>query len=54
MLLALTVTALPTLLEVCRAYAGPHDIVYDTMNSMYPGPTKASTGSVLNKSQARK
>ena len=25
-----TVTALPTLLEVCRAYAGPHDIVYDT------------------------
>ena len=29
-LLAPTVTALQTLLEVCRAYAGPHDIVYNT------------------------
>ena len=27
-LLAPTVTALQTLLEVYRAYAGPHDIVY--------------------------
>ena len=30
MLLAPTVTALQTLLEICRAYAGPHDIVYNT------------------------
>ena len=29
-LLAPTVTALQTLLEVCRAYAGPHDIVCNT------------------------
>ena len=29
-LLAPTVTALQTLLEVCGAYAGPHDIVYYT------------------------
>ena len=29
MLLAPTVTALLTHLEVCRAYAGPHDIVYN-------------------------
>ena len=29
-LIAPTVTALKTLLEVCRAYAGPHDIVYNT------------------------
>ena len=29
-LLAPTVTVLQTLLEVCRAYAGPHDIVYNT------------------------
>ena len=29
MLLAPTVTALQTLLEVCRAYAGPHSIVYN-------------------------
>ena len=29
-LLAPTVTALQTLLELCRAYAGPHDIVYNT------------------------
>ena len=30
MLLAPTVTALQTLLEVCRVYAGPHDIVCNT------------------------
>ena len=84
-LLAPTVTALHTLLEVCRAYAGPHDncnhrcraqfkcaqtvigqrsagngpngLSYDyyyyyyyyNENSMYAGPTKALTGSVLNK-----
>ena len=29
-LLALTVTALQTLLELCSANAGPHDIVYNT------------------------
>ena len=29
-LLSPTVTALQTLLEVCRPYAGPHDIVYNT------------------------
>ena len=34
-LLAPTVTALPTLLEVCRAYAGPHDIVYNTTKIVY-------------------
>ena len=33
-LLAPTVTALKTLLEVCRAYAGPHDIVYNTTNTV--------------------
>ena len=32
-LLAPTVTALQLLLEVCRAYAGPHDIVYNTTNT---------------------
>ena len=29
-----TVTALQTLLEVCRAYAGPHDIVYNTTTTV--------------------
>ena len=29
-LLTLTVTALQTLLEVCHAYARPHDIVFNT------------------------
>ena len=29
-----TVTALQTLLEVCRAYAGPHDIVYNTTKTV--------------------
>ena len=57
-LLTPTVTALQTLLEVCRAYAGPHDIVYNTTKTVciyiYTGPTKAITGSVPNKSQARK
>ena len=33
-LLAPTVTALQTLLEVCRAYAEPHDIVYNTMKTV--------------------
>ena len=33
-LLAPTVTALQTLLEVCRAYAGPHDIVYNTTKTV--------------------
>ena len=32
-LFAPTVTALQTLLEVCRAYAGPNDIVYNTMKT---------------------
>ena len=35
MLLAPTVTALQTLLEVCRAYAGPHDIVYNTTKTVW-------------------
>ena len=35
MLLAPTVIALQTLLEVCRAYAGPHDIVYKTTKTVY-------------------
>ena len=34
MLLALTVTALQTLLEVCRVYAGPHNIVYNTTKTV--------------------
>ena len=33
-LLAPTATALQTLLEVCLAYAGPHDIVYNTMKTV--------------------
>ena len=55
-LLVLTVAALQTLLEVCRADAGPHGIVCNTTKtvSMYAGPAKAITGSVLNNSQARK
>ena len=34
MLLAPTVTALQILLEVCQAYAGPHDIVYNTTKTL--------------------
>ena len=33
-LLASTVTALQTLLVVCRAYAGPHDIAYNTTKTV--------------------
>ena len=33
-LLASMVTALQTILEVCRAYAGPHDIVYHTTKTV--------------------
>ena len=33
-LLAPTITALQTLLEVCRAYAGLHDIVYNTTKTV--------------------
>ena len=33
-LLAPMVTALQTLLEVCRAYAAPHDIVYNTTKTV--------------------
>ena len=33
-LLAPTVTALQMLLEVCRTYAGPHDIVYNTTKTV--------------------
>ena len=33
-LLAPTVTAHQTLLEACRAYAGPHDIVYNTTKTV--------------------
>ena len=33
-LLPPTVTALQKLLEVCRAYAAPHDIVYNTRNTV--------------------
>ena len=33
-LLAPTVTALQTLLEVCHVYAAPHDIVYNTMKAV--------------------
>ena len=34
MLLAPTVTALQTLLQVCRAYAAPHDILYNTTKTV--------------------
>ena len=34
MSLAPTVTAVQTLMEVCRAYAGPHDIVYNTTKTV--------------------
>ena len=33
-LLAPTVTALQTVLEVCCTYAGPHDIVYNTTETV--------------------
>ena len=33
-LLVPTVTALQTLLEVCRAYVGPHDIVHNTKKTV--------------------
>ena len=33
-LLSPTVTALQTLLDVCHAYAGPHDIVYNTTKTV--------------------
>ena len=33
-LLAPTVTALQTVLETCRAYAAPHDIVYNTTKTV--------------------
>ena len=33
-LLAHAVTALPILLEACRAYAGPHDIVHNTTKTV--------------------
>ena len=32
--LAPTVTALQTLLELCRTYAGPNDIVYNTTKTV--------------------
>ena len=33
-LLAPTVTALQTFVEICCAYAGPHDIVYNTTKTV--------------------
>ena len=30
-----TVTALQTLLDVCRSYAGPHDIIYNTTKTVF-------------------
>ena len=53
-LLAPTVTALQTLLEVCRSYAGPHDIVYSTTKTVCMLVRPKKSQSVLNKSQARK
>ena len=42
-----------TPLEVCHAFAGPHDIVWSmdphNENGMYAGPTKVITGSVLTR-----
>ena len=44
-LLAPTVTALQTLLEVCRTYAGPHGIVYNTTKTVcMPVRPKQSQG----------
>ena len=42
-LLAPTVTALQTLLEVCRAYDAPHNIVYNTTKTvcMLVGPKQS-------------
>ena len=42
-LLAPSVTALQTLLEVCRAYPGPHDIAYNTTKTecMLVQPTQS-------------
>ena len=53
-LLAPTVTALQTLLEVCRTYAGPHDIVYNITKSvcMLVRPKQSQGG--FSTSQARK
>ena len=54
-LLAPTVTALHTLLEEYRAYAGPHDIIYNTPKQyVNAGLIEAITGPVLNNGQARK
>ena len=43
-LLATTVTALQTLLEVCGVYAGPHDIVYNTTKTVWLVRPKQSQG----------
>ena len=48
-LLELTVTALQTLLEVCRAYAGPHCIIYNTMKPVYVCRPKQSQGQYLTR-----
>ena len=52
-LLAPTVTARQTLLEECRAYAAPHDIVYNTTKTVYLQNnhrvgTQQETGSEMN------
>ena len=56
-LLAPTVTALQTLLDVCHAFMLDLMTLYiikHNENSMYAGSTKGITGSVLNESQSRK
>ena len=46
-LLASTLTALQTFFEVCRAYAGPHDIVfYTTKTVCMPVRSKQSLGRI--------
>ena len=54
-LLAPMVTALQTLLEVCRAYAAPHGIVYNTtITECILVRPKQSQGRYFNKNQAQK
>ena len=53
-LLAPMVTALQTLLEVCWHMLDLMTLYTTQRKRMYSGPAKVITGSVLNKSQARK
>ena len=53
-LLASAVTALHTLLEVCHAYTGPHDIVYNTTKTIcMPVRPKQSQGRFSTRVRSR-